>query len=220
MATDTQLSQLIINRLTKAQFNEAKAAGQIVDTELYMITDDEGESNASDIVYDNSESGIEAVNVQDALDELFTSVSNGKALVASAITDKGVTTYNDATFATMAENIRGITGGSVASPVPFTLALSGNGLSQGPAVFVIKGDGTQHAYTNFKISYEYEGTDTYTSQIMSNSFIVIMSVSSNITIGLQGNINYVGDIGADDTGNTELYYVGDADNGEVIITMS
>lgn len=44
MATDIQLSQLIINKLTKAQFNEAKAAGQIVDTELYMITDDEGDS--------------------------------------------------------------------------------------------------------------------------------------------------------------------------------
>jgi hypothetical protein len=41
MATDIQLSQLIINKLTKAQFNEAKAAGLISDNELYMITDDE-----------------------------------------------------------------------------------------------------------------------------------------------------------------------------------
>lgn len=37
--------------------------------------------------------------------ELFQSVSNGKKVVASAITDKGVATDATATFATMAENI-------------------------------------------------------------------------------------------------------------------
>lgn len=48
----------------------------------------------------------ESVNtVSGMVDELFTSVSNGKALVASAITDKGVDTASDATFAVMAENI-------------------------------------------------------------------------------------------------------------------
>ena len=38
----------------------------------------------------------------------FQSVSDGKALVASAITDKGVQTASDATFQTMANNIRNI----------------------------------------------------------------------------------------------------------------
>lgn len=43
---------------------------------------------------------------------LFQSVSNGKATVAAAITDKGVTTASDASFDTMAGNIRSIqTGG-------------------------------------------------------------------------------------------------------------
>lgn len=37
--------------------------------------------------------------------ELFQSVSDGKTVVASAITDKGITTSSDATFATMANNI-------------------------------------------------------------------------------------------------------------------
>lgn len=37
--------------------------------------------------------------------ELFQSVSNGKITVANAITDKGVATATDATFATMASNI-------------------------------------------------------------------------------------------------------------------
>lgn len=40
--------------------------------------------------------------------ELKTSVSNGKSLIASAITDKGVSTASDATFQTMSNNIRNI----------------------------------------------------------------------------------------------------------------
>ena len=47
-----------------------------------------------------------------AINELFTSVSNGKELIASAITDKGVETDANAKFATMAENIGKIDGGS------------------------------------------------------------------------------------------------------------
>jgi hypothetical protein len=43
--------------------------------------------------------------------ELFQSVSNGKSLVASAITDKGITTDATATFATMASNIDNISTG-------------------------------------------------------------------------------------------------------------
>ena len=42
------------------------------------------------------------------LDEVKTSVSNGKSLIASAITDKGVSTASDATFQTMSNNIRKI----------------------------------------------------------------------------------------------------------------
>ena len=42
------------------------------------------------------------------LEECFQSVSNGKALVASAITGKGVNTASDATFETIAENINSI----------------------------------------------------------------------------------------------------------------
>ncbi|MGG2053894.1 hypothetical protein ABFY48_05770 [Lysinibacillus pakistanensis] len=41
-----------------------------------------------------------------SIQQLFTSVSNGKAQVASAITGKGVQTASDATFETMANNIR------------------------------------------------------------------------------------------------------------------
>lgn len=45
---------------------------------------------------------------QSAVDECFQSVSEGKALVADAITDKGVSTSSTASFSTMATNIRNI----------------------------------------------------------------------------------------------------------------
>lgn len=72
---------------------------------------------------------IESVNentlegkVADALviKEVFQSVSNGKQLVASAITDKGVNTEATDTFTTMAENIKSIPSngtGEIESPL-------------------------------------------------------------------------------------------------------
>lgn len=42
------------------------------------------------------------------VDQCFQNVSNGKALVASAITDKGISTSQDATFQQMANNIQSL----------------------------------------------------------------------------------------------------------------
>lgn len=62
---------------------------------------------ASNVTYNNSQTSsiITGTNVQQAIDQLFTSVSNGKAQIASAITDKGVSTSANASFAQMAANI-------------------------------------------------------------------------------------------------------------------
>ena len=49
-----------------------------------------------------------AKTLKGAIAETFQSVSNGKKLIASAITDKGVTTSNTDTFQTMANNILSI----------------------------------------------------------------------------------------------------------------
>lgn len=75
--------------------------------------------SALGIKYNNEFSELNADNVQEAIDELvekvndcFQSVSDGKKLVASAITDKKITTDANATFSTMAENIRKISTGS------------------------------------------------------------------------------------------------------------
>lgn len=72
--------------------------------------------NSSQITVDDTLSTTSTNPVQNKvitarLDEVFQSVSNGKALIASAITDKGVPTQADATFAVMAENISQISGG-------------------------------------------------------------------------------------------------------------
>lgn len=53
----------------------------------------------------------------DKIDECFTSVSNGKELLASAITDKGVETDATATFEIMAENIANIEGSISVKPL-------------------------------------------------------------------------------------------------------
>ena len=50
----------------------------------------------------------QVTNLQNEINSLKTSVSNGKSAVASAITDKGVSTSATATFDTMASNIRAI----------------------------------------------------------------------------------------------------------------
>lgn len=58
--------------------------------------------------------GMTADNVQDAVEALFTSVSEGKSLIASAVTDMGVPTAADASFETMKDNILSIeTGGDM-----------------------------------------------------------------------------------------------------------
>ena len=67
-----------------------------------------------DIADINNDLGTAILNTTDktlkgAINELFQSVSNGKELIASAITDKGVITSSTDTFEQMANNIRSIT---------------------------------------------------------------------------------------------------------------
>lgn len=59
--------------------------------------------------------------VETRLNEVFQSVSNGKSLIASAITDKGITTAADATFQVMATNIASIPFGEAIANNPFTM---------------------------------------------------------------------------------------------------
>lgn len=89
---------------------EEKNNGQI-----YHITDvqDNTKIDASDISYKDTNVNEQLETLDDEINDLKKSVSDGKSSVASAITDKGVTTASDATFETMAENISLIIKGDV-----------------------------------------------------------------------------------------------------------
>lgn len=74
-------------------------------------------SAANGITIEDTAGNFTATNVEGALAELFQNVSNGKTLIASAITDMGVDTSNTDTFEQMAINIRNI---NVQSRIPCT----------------------------------------------------------------------------------------------------
>ena len=78
--------------------------------------------SASNVSYNNGSSGMSSDNVQDAIDELFTSASNGKELIADAITGMGVSTSANDTYATMAGNIEKIETGIDISDATLTAA--------------------------------------------------------------------------------------------------
>lgn len=56
--------------MTKAQYEALPAAKQN-DGTIYLITDGDGGWEAEDVSYDNTESGLTATNVQDAVDEAY-----------------------------------------------------------------------------------------------------------------------------------------------------
>ena len=81
-----------------------------------------GNLDASMVSYSNASTSsmITGTNVQDAIDDLFTSASNGKSLIASAVTGKGVSTSENDSWETIAENIALIsTGNPVCLSSPF-----------------------------------------------------------------------------------------------------
>lgn len=115
----------IVDDLTSTDTDKALSAKQgkalkdIIDA-LPPVLDE-----ADEISYDNTDTGMTATNVQSAIDEVFQSVSDGKVLIADAITDKGVPTSADDTFSTMAENIESISGGGLPTNVTAQKVLVG-----------------------------------------------------------------------------------------------
>lgn len=103
----------------------------------------------------NNSIGVEelsttAKTLKGAINEVFQSVSNGKNLIASAITDKGVATSNTDTFQTMADNISKIN--SVITDVNIN---SYNILKDNWKFKLLSNEGTNTSYTN-EISQSYD----------------------------------------------------------------
>ena len=67
--------------------------------------------------------------IKNTINEIKKSVSDGKTLVATAITSKGVATESTDTFDTMAENIGKISGGGVVSKTSSTKGTCSNALA-------------------------------------------------------------------------------------------
>jgi hypothetical protein len=123
----TNLPTLKIHKLSQAQYERELAAGRIDENAIYLTPDENNDVDPSgyasitdvDEKVDSHNTSTSAHNdIRLALNEintevelLKTSVSEGKALIASAVTDKGVQTAGDATFATIAANIRAISTG-------------------------------------------------------------------------------------------------------------
>lgn len=115
-----QIINLINNTRTELLDDIQDLSDTIEDTKQDKLTEGDhiviDSNNVIDVNVDNELSDFSTHPVENRvikarLDEVFQSVSNGKELVASAITDKGVPTGATDSFATMAENISRIEGG-------------------------------------------------------------------------------------------------------------
>ena len=74
----------------------------VLDDETLEVEDTKARTNIGDV---STLQTTTKDNLVKAVNECFQSASDGKALIASAITGKGIETNSDATFATMAANI-------------------------------------------------------------------------------------------------------------------
>ena len=146
--------------------------------------DDNKVTDANEITIQDTANNFIATNVEGALAELFQSVSNGKTLIASAITDMGVDTSNTDSFEIMATNIRNIASTEGEYSVTYNLS---NVVSSNTATSV----NANKAYTTTLTADEgYElNTPTITvddidvtSKYYSNGVFSINNVFGNIVI--------------------------------------
>ena len=89
---------------------------------------------AKEIGLQDTNNNFTAVDVEGAMSELFTNVSDGKTLIAGAITDKGVPTQPSDAFNTMANNIMSL------AMLEMVEALSGESPNYGWIIYALTAD--------------------------------------------------------------------------------
>ena len=186
--------------LTRAEY-DALPESKYTDGVMYCITDANNiplNATASDIKFDNTDTGLQTTNVQEALVECFQSVSDGKALVASAITDKGVETASDATFETMATNIAAIVGGEVSggsAPIISTGASACNkqGLGSYTGTETITVEAGEH-YLLICTGTTRDGMYCISQTTLTGENAEIELVSSEVQFGVNAGLTYFGSL--------------------------
>ena len=181
--TDTNSDAYIANKPTKvsAFTNDAKYVNETyVDNAIENIS-------ASNIPIQDTANNFTATNVEEALAELFQFVSNGKILIASAITDMGIATSNTDSFEVMANNIRMISGGSgeitthtITNNLTNCTTNNNNEsvLSNSSYSAIITAN---NGYTNLSITVTMGEIDI-TSNVVRGNIINIPNVTGNISI--------------------------------------
>ena len=180
--TDTNSDAYIANKPTKVSVftNDAKYVNETyVDNAIENIS-------ASNIPIKDIADNFTATNLEGALAELFQFVSNGKTLIARAITDKGIPTSNTDTFQTMATNIGQIVVGGSTETYTVTYNLS-NVTSSNADTTANKGNSYTTTLTvddGYKLKLliiTVDGIDV-TEKYYSNSTFTINNVFGNIVI--------------------------------------
>lgn len=101
MPTDTKLNQLIINQLTQEQYDEAKAAGTLSDTELYITDSDDDaqvKSNLSQTIDDSTTKYPSNKAVKDESSRIVSIMNNkvnksGDTMTGSLIINGNIPAY-------------------------------------------------------------------------------------------------------------------------------
>ena len=181
--TDTNSDAYIANKPTKvsAFTNDVKYVNETyVDNAIENIS-------ASNIPIQDIADNFTATNLEEALAELFQFVSNGKTLIASAITDMGIATSNTDSFEVMANNIRMISGGSgeitthtITNNLTNCTTNNNNEsvLSNSSYSAIITAN---NGYTNLSITVTMGEIDI-TSNVVRGNIINIPNVTGNISI--------------------------------------
>ena len=173
------------DRITAAKLNKIEAGIDGVNKKV--ASGGTGSTEASAVSIQDTANNFTATNVEGALAELFQSVSSGKSLIASAITDKGVSTSNTATFQEMATNIGNISsteGDTTQYSVTYNLS---NVTSSNTATSVNAGDPyttTLTANSGYQLNtpvVTVDGIDV-TSKYYLNGAFTINNVFGNIII--------------------------------------
>lgn len=115
MSVSGQTLKLLNDGKQVASVDLPVGTGEIPDNTVLYEEDSESMGDvitAENITIKDTNNNFTSTHVEGALNELFQSASNGKTLIANAITGKGVTTNASDSFQTMATNIKNISSGS------------------------------------------------------------------------------------------------------------